>query len=70
MFLQEFISCYISFGIEVLASIDFRMDRANGAHCDSHFTIDVMKAGYSMMADFRVICGHKDEKGTILWPEL
>ena len=30
---------------------------------------DVFAAGYSMKASTRVLCGHIDEDGTVLWPE-
>jgi hypothetical protein len=38
------------------------------AFCDSFFTVDVYRAGYSMKADTRVLCGHKTETGEIKWP--
>lgn len=37
-------------------------------HCDSWFTEDVYRAGYTMKADTRVRCGHKTPEGEILWP--
>lgn len=39
-------------------------------HCDSWFTNDVYDAGYKMLADVRVRCGHKTETGEVLWPPL
>lgn len=50
----------------VLAAIDFRME--DGAHCDSYFNTDVLRAGFRQMADMNVVCGHKNEAGEILWP--
>lgn len=54
----------------VLEAIDFRASTLDTTrvHCDSWFTCDVYEAGYTMMADCNVICGHKDEGGNILWP--
>lgn len=51
----------------ILDLIDFRL--APNAHCDTWFNIDVMRGGFSQMADMTVICGHKREDGLILWPE-
>jgi hypothetical protein len=55
----------------VLEAIDFRASTLPTArvHCDSWFTCDVYEAGYSMKADCNVLCGHKDEDGTIIWPQ-
>lgn len=39
------------------------------ADCDHWFNNDVWDAGYLMMADMSVICGHKKPDGTILWPD-
>jgi hypothetical protein len=50
----------------VLDKIDFR---ESGVHCDTPFTADVWRAGYSMMADTRVLCGHKRPDGVIMWPQ-
>lgn len=52
----------------VIEEVPFRLIPTNG-HCDTPWTRDVWRAGFSMMADTRVLCGHKDEDGTILWPE-
>jgi hypothetical protein len=53
----------------VLEAVEFRTTRGGSAvHCDSWFTNDVYDRGYSMMADTRVLCGHKTEEGEILWP--
>ena len=51
----------------VLEAVPFRLEPRNG-HCDTPWTRDVYRAGFSMMADTKVICGHKDEDGTVLWP--
>lgn len=53
----------------VLEAVSFRME-GTAVHCDTWFTHDVYGAGYSMRADTRVICGHKDEDGRMLWPEV
>lgn len=37
-------------------------------HCDSWFTADVGRAGFNMMADTGVLCGHKTPEGEVLWP--
>lgn len=53
----------------VLEAVEFRTLRNSGAvHCDSWFTNDVYDAGYQMMTDTRVLCGHKTEEGEVLWP--
>lgn len=54
----------------VLEAIDFRMEHPEGAHCDTFFSRDVLTHGFSQMAEMRVICGHKDEKGEVLWPRM
>lgn len=51
----------------VLEKIDFRLEEAG--HCDTFFNRDVLQAGFSQLAAMRVICGHKEEGGTVLWPE-
>jgi len=56
----------------VLEAIDFRTlsaEMSPRVHCDSWFTADVYSAGFSQWADTRVICGHKDVDGTVLWPD-
>jgi hypothetical protein len=53
----------------VLESINFRLEGDTG-HCDGCFNRDVMRAGFSQMADMSVVCGHKTEYGEILWPRL
>lgn len=54
---------------KVLEVIDFwREDE--GAHCDTYFNRDAMREGFRQMADMSVVCGHKDERGVIHWPEL
>ncbi len=56
---------------EVLKAIPFETEwPKNGSHCDTFWTRDVYKAGYSMMADMSIICGHKTPEGEVLWPEL
>lgn len=50
----------------VLERIPFRIE--NTAHCDSYFKRDVLRLGFSHVADMRVVCGHKNEQGEILWP--
>lgn len=40
-----------------------------GAFCDVRWTEEVYRAGFSMKAETRVLCGHIDEDGTVLWPE-
>lgn len=51
----------------VLEAIDFRSE--DGVWCDTFFTRDCYAAGYSMKASARVLCGHVDRDGTVLWPE-
>jgi hypothetical protein len=56
---------------QVLEQIEFRVEwPKNGGHCDSPFVRDAMRRGFDQRADMSVICGHKDEHGQILWPEL
>lgn len=52
----------------VLEQFDFRTEPGNGGYCDTWFTRDVLRAGKVMRADMRLICGHKDRDGRILWP--
>lgn len=55
----------------VLEAIEFRTLNPKlrpTIHCDSWFTTDVYRAGFSMMADTRVVCGHKTPEGEVLWP--
>lgn len=52
----------------VLKEIDFRLGEA--AHCDTYFNRDVLRAGYSQVAEMGVVCGHKREDGVILWPRF
>lgn len=53
----------------VMEAIPFRTEwPLNGAHCDTFWTRDAYQAGYKMLADTAVICGHKDENGSIQWP--
>lgn len=51
----------------VLEAIDFRHGHWLG-HCDVHFNDDVYQAGYSMMCDWAVVCGHKLPTGETIWP--
>jgi hypothetical protein len=50
----------------VLEAVDFRME--DTAHCDTYFNRDLLRAGYRQLADMDVVCGHKSEDGTVLWP--
>jgi hypothetical protein len=50
----------------VLERIEFRIEST--AYCDTYFNRDVMQAGFRQVADMRVICGHKNEQGQVLWP--
>lgn len=52
----------------VIEAVPFRMPE-NG-YCDTAWTEDVYRQGFSMKADTRVLCGHIDQDGTVLWPEL
>lgn len=54
---------------EVLETIAFRLEGDTG-HCDGFFNLDVLRSGFSQMADMSVVCGHKTERGEILWPRL
>jgi len=54
----------------VLEEIEFRIEEQNGAHCDSYWIRDVLRAGFSQAADMRVACGHKDTSGEVVWPKL
>jgi hypothetical protein len=51
---------------KVLEAIPFEF--VGPGHCDWNWTEDVFRYGFSMKADTGVICGHKDDDGTILWP--
>ena len=55
---------------KVLEKIEFRREKPDWSHCDTWFTKDVLRAGFSMMADMSVICGHKNEAGQVLWPDF
>lgn len=55
---------------KVIERIPFRITGEPGVHCDTPFNNDVYQAGFSQMAAMSVICGHKNERGEILWPEL
>lgn len=52
----------------VLQKIQFRLEGKQGAHCDTWFNRDVLHNGFTQMADMSVVCGHKNEKGEVLWP--
>lgn len=52
----------------VLERFDFRLE--SGGYCDTYFNRDVMRARLTQMAEMSVVCGHKDEDGTIQWPKL
>lgn len=53
----------------VLEAIDFR-EAEGGVYCDLQWTKDVYAAGFSMKADVRLVAGHIDIDGSILYPEL
>jgi hypothetical protein len=54
---------------KVLEAVPFRVEwPQNGAHCDTWWTNDVHAQGFRMMADVRVVCGHKDVDGSVAWP--
>jgi hypothetical protein len=53
---------------KVMEQIPFRAGD-DSSHCDSSFNTDVLRAGYVQKANMSVVCGHKDEHGTILWPD-
>ena len=56
---------------DVLEQVPFRVEwPRNGGHCDTPFVRDVYRKGFTQKADMTVICGHKDEEGQVLWPEL
>lgn len=50
----------------VMHGVNFR-DGGN-VHCDYSFGCDVLRAGYTIMCDTSVLCGHKCPDGRILWP--
>ncbi len=56
----------------VLEAVPFPMpdDLRGKTFCDSPWTQAVYSAGYTMRADTRVICGHKDTDGEIFWPPV
>lgn len=54
----------------VLERLEFRINERNSAHCDTYFCTDVLRAGFRQAAEMRVVCGHVDEDGRILWPDL
>ncbi len=54
----------------VLERIDFRMGSAATAFCDTFFTDDAWKAGFSMEAEMTVLCDHIDVDGTVFHPKL
>lgn len=54
----------------VLEAVEFRVDERESAHADSYWIRDVLKAGFRSAAEMRVVCGHKDEEGRVLWPKL
>lgn len=56
---------------QVLEQVQFRVEYPkNGAYCDTWWTEDVYRAGFTMAADMGVICGHKDVNGEVLWPKM
>lgn len=50
----------------VIEAIPLRLEE-NG-YCDTPWTTDAYRAGYRMVADTGVLCGHIDEDGAVLWP--
>lgn len=54
----------------VLKAVPFALpdDGDPRTFCDTPWTQAVYQAGYTMRADTRVICGHKDTDGEVLWP--
>jgi hypothetical protein len=57
----------------VLEAVDFRTLSAEmnpQVHCDTWFTEDVHRLGFSMKADMGVLCGHKHDTGEIYWPRF
>jgi hypothetical protein len=55
---------------EVIENIGFRRESGNSAFCDTYFARDVLSHGYKSWANMGTICGHKDERGNILWPNM
>jgi len=55
----------------VLEALDFReVEDAFGVYCDLQWTREAFAAGYGMKADMGVMCGHIDDGGAVLWPEV
>ena len=54
----------------VLERLELRIDERNSAHCDTYFSTDVLRAGFRQAAEMRVVCGHKNTNGEVLWPRL
>ena len=56
----------------VLEAVPFELpaDLGGKTFCDTPWTQAVYSAGYTMRADTRVICGHKDTDGEIFWPPV
>lgn len=52
----------------VLERLDFRHIAHEGGHCDTYFNRDAMRANMLQRADMRLICGHVDEDGRVLYP--
>jgi hypothetical protein len=50
----------------VIEEIEFRLE--DTGHCDTYFTRDAYRAGYKIMADMNLVCGHVDTDGVVLWP--
>ena len=53
----------------VIEAIPFRVEPRSG-FCDTPWTRDVFRAGYTMRADCRLLCGHVHEDGRIEWPPI
>ena len=53
----------------VMETIDFRLvGREVSADCDTYLTRDIHQAGFKMMADMTVACGHVTKSGEVIWP--
>lgn len=51
----------------VIEAIDYRLGPQN-VHCDTWWTRDVYRAGFSQRANLDAICGHICPDGAVLWP--
>jgi hypothetical protein len=60
---------------DVLRQVPFTLNQPGheglgGLHCDAYWNDAVWRAGYEQYGAMRVICGHVDEDGEILYPSL